>query len=124
LLRIKERADGRELARRLHGIVNPAGAAGTPDDTSLTVAFTYHGLKALGVPQPSLDSFAPEFQQGMAARAALLGDVAESAPAHWEQPLGTSDVHVAIASSQAKRASFRPPPRRRGAPRPTFRGSS
>ena len=30
-----------------------------PDETSITVAFTYHGLKALGVPQASLDSFAP-----------------------------------------------------------------
>ena len=54
-----------------------------------TVAFTYHGLKQLGVPQESLDSFAPEFQQGMAARAADLGDVGESAPENWERPLGT-----------------------------------
>ncbi|MCJ0905673.1 hypothetical protein [Rhodococcus sp. ARC_M6] len=92
LLRIDDRADGRELVRRLHGIVNLAGAA----DTSLTVAFTYHGLKALGVPQGSLDSFAPEFRQGMAARAAVLGDVGESAPDHWEKPLGSADVHAAV----------------------------
>jgi Dyp-type peroxidase family len=97
LLRVDDRADGRELVRRLHGIVNPAGAAGTSGDTTLTVAFTYQGLKALGVPQASLESFAPEFQQGMAARAAALGDVGESAPAHWEKPLGSPDVHVAIA---------------------------
>ncbi len=97
LLCIRDRADGRELVRRLHRIVNPAGAADTPDDTSVTVAFTYHGLKALGVSQVSLNSFAPEFQQGMAARAGRLGDVGESAPEHWETPLGTSDVHVAIA---------------------------
>ena len=97
LLRIMDRADGRELVRRLHRIVNPAGAADTPDNTSLTVAFTYHGLKALGVPQASLDSFAPEFRQGMAARADILGDIGESAPDHWEEPLGTADVHVAIA---------------------------
>ena len=97
LLRIRDRADGRELVRRLHGIVNPAASADTPDDASVTVAFTYHGLKALGVPQASLDSFAPEFRQGMAARAATLGDVGESAPEHWETPLGTPDVHVAVA---------------------------
>ena len=97
LLRIVDRADGRELVRRLHGIVNPAGTATTPDDVSLTVAFTYQGLKALGVPEASLDSFAPEFREGMAARAAALGDVGESAPEHWESPLGTADVHVAIA---------------------------
>ena len=41
------------------------------------------------MPQESLDSFAPEFRQGMAARAAELGDVGESDPGNWEKPLGT-----------------------------------
>ena len=61
------------------------------------MAFTYHGLEALGVPQTSLDSFAPEFREGMEARAGLLGDVGESSPEHWEAPFGSADVHVAIA---------------------------
>ena len=34
----------------------------------------------------------------MAARAAELGDVGESDPEHWEEPLGTPDVHVALAA--------------------------
>ena len=50
------------------------------------------------MPQDSLDSFAPEFQQGMAARAVDLGDVGESSPGNWERPLGTPDVHVALAA--------------------------
>ena len=79
------------------GSSTPPGPPATPDETSLTVAFTYHGLKALGVPQASLDSFAPEFRQGMAARAEILGDIGESGPDHWEKPLGSADVHVAIA---------------------------
>ena len=49
------------------------------------------------MPQSSLDSFAPEFREGMAARATHLGDVGESSPEQWEKPLGTPDVHVAIA---------------------------
>ncbi len=106
LLRIHDKADGRELVRRLHRLANAAGPAGTPDDTSVTVAFTYHGLRALGVPQVSLDSFAPEFREGMAARAEALGDVGESSPDHWEKPLGTSDVHVAIAVLSHDRAEF------------------
>ena len=77
----------------------PAGRPPDPaQDAWITVAFTYQGLKALGVPQDSLDSFAPEFRQGMAARAAELGDVGESSPANWEKPLGTPDVHVALAA--------------------------
>ena len=98
MLRITNRADGRELVRRLHRIATAARMTDTTDDTSLTVGFSYRGLEALGVPQTSLDSFAPEFREGMAARAALLGDVGESGPEHWEPPLGTGDVHVAIAA--------------------------
>ena len=52
-------------------------------------AHAIQGLKALGVPQTSLESFPPEFQQGMAARAKPLGDIGESSPEHWEKPLGT-----------------------------------
>ena len=70
------------------------------------------------MPQASLDSFAPEFREGMAARAEVLGDVGESGPDHWEKPLGTTDVHVAIAvlSSDEARLQSR---RREGPRRPT-----
>jgi Dyp-type peroxidase family len=97
LLRIDDRSAGRELVRRLHRICNSASGDATLDETSVTVAFTHAGLAALGVPQASLDSFAPEFREGMASRAGILGDVGESGPAQWEEPLGTTDVHVAIA---------------------------
>jgi Dyp-type peroxidase family len=97
MLRIADRADGRELLRRLHALAQTARASDAADGTSVTVAFTYHGLEALGVPQASLDSFAPEFREGMAARAALLGDEGASGPEHWEPPLGSAAVHVAVA---------------------------
>jgi Dyp-type peroxidase family len=50
------------------------------------------------VPQESIDSFAWEFKQGMAARAKALGDTDESSPYHWERPLGTSDVHIVLTA--------------------------
>jgi Dyp-type peroxidase family len=99
LLRIDDRAAGRELVRRLHPVVDSGRPSSDPArDAWITVAFTYQGLKALGVSQDSLDSFAPEFRQGMAARAAELGDVGESSPENWEKPLGGPDVHVALAA--------------------------
>ncbi len=98
LLRIDDRAAGRELVRRLLPFVDSGRPSGDPEhDAWITVAFTYHGLEALGVPRESLDSFSPEFRQGMAARAAELGDVGESSPERWETPLGTAEVHVALA---------------------------
>jgi Dyp-type peroxidase family len=98
MLRVGDREQGRELVRRLIPLVDSGSLPVDPADNSwITVAFTYTGLQALGVPQSSLDSFVPEFREGMAARAAHLGDVGESGPDHWETPLGTSDVHVALA---------------------------
>ena len=98
LLRLGDAEEGRELVRRLHSILR--AEHDTPQSGArawLTVAFTYRGLEALGVPQESLDTFPREFRDGMAARALELGDVGESSPEHWEAPLGTADVHVAVA---------------------------
>src|SRR5215213_11306296 len=85
LLRIDDRRAGRELLRRLQPVVDAGRPSSDPARGAwVTVALTYPGLTALGVPQESLDSFAPEFRQGMAARAAELGDVGDSSPANWE----------------------------------------
>ncbi|WP_437946469.1 peroxidase [Sorangium sp. So ce296] len=99
LVRIDDPIDGRRLMQRASELVASAASATSPDrDAWVNVGLTFQGLRALGVPQASLDSFPPEFQQGMAARAAVLGDTGESAPAHWEAPLGTPDVHVVFAA--------------------------
>jgi Dyp-type peroxidase family len=97
LMRIDEPRAGRELLRRLIPVVASAARTRSTAETGLSVALTFQGLQALGVPRDSLDTFPAEFQQGMAARAAELGDVGENAPEHWEQPLGSPDVHVALA---------------------------
>jgi Dyp-type peroxidase family len=99
LFRVDERGAGRELMRRLGTVVASAAHTTSPTaDAWLSVALTYHGLEALGVPRDSLDSFAWEFKQGMAARAKVLGDTGESSPEHWERPLGTADVHVVVTA--------------------------
>jgi Dyp-type peroxidase family len=106
LLRIDDRRQGRELLRRLADVVT---SAANPDrarrDASISVAVTFEGLKALGLPQASLDSFSWEFRQGMAARARALGDTGESAPERWEPPFGTGDIHmvlVGVAPDEAR----------------------
>jgi Dyp-type peroxidase family len=97
LLRIDDRADGRRLMRRLCGVVTSAADPDRPGrDTWVSVALTFEGLKALGLPPASLESFSWEFRQGMAARAAALGDTGESAPQCWETPFNTPQVHVIL----------------------------
>ena len=96
LLRIDEPRAGRELLRRLSEVVSSASPDRPVRDTWVSVALTFEALKALRLPQASLDSFAWEFRQGMVARATALGDVGASAPEHWEAPFGTSEVHVIL----------------------------
>jgi Dyp-type peroxidase family len=99
IFRIDDRDAGRDLICRLSAVVASAAHPESPArDTWVSVALSFQGLKALGVPQQSLDSFSPEFQQGMAARAKVLGDKGESSPEQWEKPLGSADVHVVMVA--------------------------
>jgi Dyp-type peroxidase family len=97
IVRIDDPAAGRELIRRLADVVTPASAsASVTGDSWASVALTCEGLKAIGLPDASLESFAWEFQQGMAARAEAIGDVGESAAEHWEAPFGHAGVHLVL----------------------------
>jgi Dyp-type peroxidase family len=99
LLRIDDREAGRGLIRRLSDVVASAAHPTSPaGNTWVSLALSFQGLKALGVPQASLDSFPLEFREGMAARAKFLGDNGESSPEKWEKPFGTSDVHVVVTA--------------------------
>ena len=97
-LRIDDRSAGRELLRRLIPLLEPVSSYNPDRPVSLGVAISYAGLEALGVPQASLATFPPAFQQGMAARAAQLGDAGENAPENWERPLGSKDLHIVVVA--------------------------
>lgn len=53
-------------------------------NATVNIAFTYAGLKHLGLPRKSLSSFPAEFSMGMKARKDILGDDGASAPEHWD----------------------------------------
>jgi Dyp-type peroxidase family len=60
----------------------------------VTVAFTWNGLRALGVDEASLATFPEEFKQGMVARAAMLGDTGANHPDNWVGGLASPDLHA------------------------------
>ena len=68
-------------------------------ESGINIAFSYAGLRALGVSDASLDGFPADFRDGMASRAELLGDVGESAPEHWEDCFRSGDAHVLVMIS-------------------------
>src|SRR4029079_3960454 len=76
------------------------------DKRWVTVAFTWSGLRALGVDEVSLSTFPEEFKQGMVARAEVLGDVGDSHPDNWVGGLARPDLH-AIAILFARDAAER-----------------
>src|SRR5258708_29923976 len=69
IVRIDDAIQGREMLRRVIPHVAPADNWWAPTLPGwLAIAFTFQGLKALGVPKASLDSFPQEFREGMAGR--------------------------------------------------------
>jgi Dyp-type peroxidase family len=72
----------------------------------VSVAFTWQGLRALGVDEQSLATFPEEFRQGMVARAEVLGDTGRNHSDHWVGGLARPDLH-AIAILFARNAAER-----------------
>src|SRR3954469_18853316 len=87
---------GRAWLREVLATVRSAAAVDTSQKKSswVTVAFTWNGMRALGLDQEALQSFPEEFRQGMAARAAVLGDIGENAPVHWVDGTARPDLHA------------------------------
>ena len=85
----KARAWLRNMFRRVNARQEEHGTRFT-----VNIGFTYEGLKALGLSQPSLNSFPRAFQIGMRGRAHEVGDVGPHSPEHWEGGLGGPDIHA------------------------------
>ena len=54
---------------------------------AVNVAFTYEGLRTIGLSEDELAMFPEEFRQGMEARASTLGDVRTNHPRRWKLPV-------------------------------------
>ena len=90
-------AGGRAWLTELMDRVQSAADVRATMDSSerwITLAFTWNGLKALGVPEESLASFPQEFREGMAARADILGDAGTNHPDNWVGGLAGDDLHA------------------------------
>lgn len=66
--------------------VTAEGAEPPTDGIYCNIAFTYEGLRLLGLSDAELRPFAQEFKEGMEARASVLGDVRSNHPRNWNLP--------------------------------------
>lgn len=83
----------------LSGLIDKVGTgksvgATSPDSRWVTLAFTWNGLRALGVDEASLETFSEEFRQGLAARAEIVGATGANHPDHWVGELASPALHA------------------------------
>jgi len=119
-MHIREAASGRDFVdavrRKVTASISWDPSEGYPSDlmtskpqVAINIAFTFNGLSALKLPTATLTGMPPEFIDGMARRAAILGDIGiaqfaeqpELAYEKWD-PIwvpgdSTRAVHVMIA---------------------------
>src|SRR5207237_6789364 len=108
-LSFRNAACGRAWLSAIHEKVQSAAAMRASVDQNkrwVTVAFTWNGLRALGVDEASLATFPEEFTQGMVARAEMLGDTGSNHPDTWVGGLSSPDLHAIVilfAGDEAER---------------------
>jgi Dyp-type peroxidase family len=108
-LSFQQPAQGRAWLEAIREKVPSAkAAAGTVklEKRWVSVAFTWNGLRALGLDEASLATFPEEFRQGMAARWQVLGDTGTNHPDNWVGDLAGPRLH-AIAVLFARDAAER-----------------
>ena len=94
---VEDAQAGQEFVRRLTPYVDSAADWWQAGEAWTSIAISYTGLVALGVPQESLQSFPEAFRVGMAARSDKLLDYGPNDPKNWEKPFGTGEIHIAVS---------------------------
>lgn len=69
--------------------ITSEGEAPSPSRPSINAAFTYEGLRLVGLTEHQLGWFPQEFREGMEARASVLGDFRINHPRRWRLPVAT-----------------------------------
>ena len=83
-----------------------SGTDNAPPPATTNIAFTFQGLKMLGVPRKSLQSFPEDFAMGMKPRKDILGDDGPSTPENWDKIWRGEAVHVWISINGKDEASI------------------
>jgi hypothetical protein len=100
LLRVKNSGAARawlQTALRTEAIATAEAQRPAPS-SALQIAFTAAGLRAVGIPDPIVQGFSPEFLAGMGNpnRARRLGDIEANDPAKWDWGYGTNAPDLVV----------------------------
>jgi Dyp-type peroxidase family len=97
LLSASDAGGARQWLSRIRADITPGHVS--PEESAMHIAFTYEGLRAIGLQESVLDSFPLEFGDGMTGphKQFFLGDFADSAAGNWEWGgPNTPAVHILL----------------------------
>ncbi len=106
-LKIEDAAKARDFLGDFIPQVITAERWDVKPESGINVAFSFEGLRALGVGDASLDAFPVEFREGMASRKRLLGDLGDSDPEHWEDCFKSGAAHALVMISAKDPAALK-----------------
>ena len=92
LLAIRDRGRAVAFFRRLLLEVTADKASLLAGELAVNVAFTYEGMRAVGLSEDELAMLPEEFREGMELRAGALGDVRSNHPRRWTLPRRFDDA--------------------------------
>jgi Dyp-type peroxidase family len=96
-LHFGDAASARAFVRLLLKVITTGQLWDSKPPSTVNLAFTFQGLVTLELPLATLISFPVEFQEGMRARASILGDTGINAPEHWDAVWQEGQVHAWVA---------------------------
>ncbi|WP_183560419.1 Dyp-type peroxidase [Mucilaginibacter sp. SP1R1] len=103
--KVNEGEQGRTFVSEIRRYITSSAHWTTGDDTTTgvawpdattNIAFTYNGLKTLGISVQTLQSFPDEFIVGMRGRRSILGDDGPSDPERWD-PVWKKEIHIFVS---------------------------
>jgi len=102
LLKIEDAAKAKGWLNEIAASITSAERIPNKKDlpfTSLNIAFTVQGLRALGMVDENVDTFNPEFREGMVTdhRRRILGDFDSNSPENWKWGGPNNDtIHIML----------------------------
>jgi hypothetical protein len=97
LLQLAAAANARAFLRKLLDVITTGERWDKKPESTLNAGFTFGGLEQLELPRATLPSFPLEFQEGMRARADILGDCGRNDPKNWDPVWRETGVHMWLA---------------------------
>jgi deferrochelatase/peroxidase EfeB len=96
VLRVEDAAGGRAFLGTIAPEITTATPWSVKPAACLNIGITSDGLRALGLPDDSLQSFPDDFTEGALGRAAHIGDTGANAPENWTGRFGTHETHLVL----------------------------